>query len=93
MCASGWFFLKARSWYHNMNLIYNNNTNNGTKIKTQINVQEGLDFIPQNISSPQFPRNIMTQRLGGQVLVLNKQKAMNYFRESDFLDCRISAYP
>jgi hypothetical protein len=63
------------------------------KIKPEIKVQEGLDFILQHFSTPLFPRNIMTQRLGRQVLALNKEEAIKHFTESHFLDCRISAYP
>jgi hypothetical protein len=63
-----------------------------TKIDTEIKVQKGLDFIVQHTSPPQFPRNIMTQRLGRQVLVLDKEEAIRHFKETNFLDCRLSAY-
>ena len=56
-------------------------------------VQNGLEFILSHLSPPHFPRNIMTRRLGRQILVHNIDEAMRYYRESEFLDCRISAYP
>ena len=56
-------------------------------------VQNGLEFILSHLSPPHFPRNIMTHRLGRQILVHNIDEAMRYYRESEFLDCRISAYP
>jgi hypothetical protein len=56
-------------------------------------VQIGLEFILSHLSRPHFPRNIMTHRLGRQILVHSVEEAMQYYRESEFLDCRISAYP
>lgn len=67
-------------------------TTTATKDNIELKVQKGLEFILQHLSLPQFPRNIMTYRLGRQVLVHNEQEAMKSFKESDFLDCRISAY-
>jgi Primase X len=58
-----------------------------------INVESGLEFILSHLSPPHFPRNIMTYRLGRQILVHSLQEAMRYYSESEFLDCRISAYP
>jgi hypothetical protein len=57
------------------------------------NVQNGLEFILSHLSQPHFPRNIMTYRLGRQILVHSIEETMQYYRESKFLDCRISAYP
>jgi hypothetical protein len=56
-------------------------------------VQIGLEFILSHLSRPHFPRNIMTHRLGRQILVHSIEETMQYYRESEFLDCRISAYP
>jgi Primase X len=56
-------------------------------------VQNGLEFILSHLSGPHFPRNIMTHRIGGQILVHSIEEAMQYYKESEFLDCRISAYP
>lgn len=56
-------------------------------------VQNGLEFILSHLSRPHFPRNIMTHRLGRQILVHSVEEAMQYYKESKSLDCRISAYP
>ena len=56
-------------------------------------VQTGLEFILSHLSPPHFPRNIMTYKVGRQILVHSIEEAMQYYRESEFLDCRISAYP
>jgi hypothetical protein len=58
-----------------------------------VDVQNGLKFILTHLTTPHFPRNIMTGRLGRQILVHSIEETMQYYRESKFLDCRISAYP
>ena len=61
---------------------------------TNTKVQNGLEFMLRHLAPvPRFPRNIMTHRLGRQILVHSIEEAMRYYRESKFLDCRISAYP
>jgi hypothetical protein len=40
-----------------------------------------------------FPRKIMTPALGFQKEVHSTEEAMCYFAESNFIDCRIRAYP
>lgn len=39
-----------------------------------------------------FPGNIMT-KLGHQKEVFNSQEVIEYFRASNYEDCRINAYP
>jgi hypothetical protein len=56
-------------------------------------VQDGLDFILSHFQEPLFPRKIMTKQLGYQVEVFNKQEALEYFKTSNYEDCRINAYP
>jgi hypothetical protein len=56
-------------------------------------VQDGLDFILNHFQEPLFPRKIMTIQLGYQVEVFNKQEALEYFKSSNYEDCRINAYP
>jgi hypothetical protein len=70
-------------------------TNNVTATSTSgtSDVQSGLEFILSHLSRPNFPRNIMTHRLGRQILVHSVEEAMRYYKGSEFLDCRISAYP
>ena len=65
----------------------------GTVDNPSIVIQNGLEFILSHLSPPHFPRNIMTYRLSRQILVHSLQEAMRYYSESEFLDCRISAYP
>ncbi len=61
---------------------------------TNPKVQYGLEFMLKQLAPvPLFPRNIMTHRLGRQILVHSREEAMRYYKESEFLDCRISAYP
>ena len=35
----------------------------------------------------------MTKKLGYQRKVYSKERALEYFMESDFIDCRINAFP
>jgi Primase X len=65
-----------------------------TIIDTSNKVQNGLEFMLRHVAPiPYFPRNIMTHKLGKQILVHSIEDTMNHYRESEFLDCRISAYP
>jgi Primase X len=68
-------------------------TTNVTTTSVPDDVQNGLEFILSHLSRPHFPRNIMTHRLGRQILVRSIEETMQYYEESEFLDCRISAYP
>ena len=56
-------------------------------------VQYGLDFILNHFQEPLFPRKIMTRQLGYQVEVFSKEEALEYFKNSNYGDCRINAYP
>src|ERR1051325_5754014 len=56
-------------------------------------VQDGLDFILNHFQEPVFPRKCMTKRLGYQIEVFNKEEILEYFKESNYKDCRINAYP
>src|SRR5919199_2837228 len=56
-------------------------------------VQDGLEFILNHFQEPIFPRKIMTKRLGYQVEVFDKQEALEYFKSSNYEDCRVNAYP
>jgi hypothetical protein len=65
-----------------------------TTADTSTKVQNGLMFLLGHlVPVPHFPRNIMTHRLGRQILVHSMEEAIRYYRESQFLDCKISAYP
>ena len=67
-------------------------TSADTVDNSNVDVQNGLKFILSHLSIPHFPRNIMTYRLGRQILVHSIEETMQYYRESKFLDCRINAY-
>ena len=46
-----------------------------------------------HFQEPLFPRKIMTKKLGYQVEVFNKEEILEYFKTSNYEDCRINAYP
>ena len=57
-------------------------------------IEIGLDFILSHLEQPViFPRMIMTKKLGYQRIVSSKEEALEHFLESDFIDCRINAFP
>ena len=57
-------------------------------------VEEGLDFILSHFEQPIFPRTISTKTTENkQVIVYNKEEALDRFKAAKFLDCKISAYP
>jgi hypothetical protein len=57
-------------------------------------VEIGLDFILSHLEEPIiFPRTIMTKKLGYQRIVYSKESAFEHFIESEFIDCRINAFP
>jgi non-catalytic primase subunit PriX-like protein len=57
-------------------------------------IEQGLDFILSHLEEPIiFPRTIMTKKLGYQKIVYSKERALEHFIESDFIDCRINAFP
>lgn len=57
-------------------------------------IEKGLDYIINHFDSTilYFPRTIMTKKLGYQKEVFSKQEALQYFWDSNFIDCRINAY-
>lgn len=54
---------------------------------------EGIDLILSHFQEPIFPRKIMTKSIGYQLEVFDKQSVLNYFKSSNYTDCRINAYP
>ena len=66
----------------NNNFHYNN---------IHFRVQNGLDFILTHFQEPIFPRKIMTRQLGYQIEVFNKEEVLEYFKSSNYEDCRINA--
>src|SRR5215204_5465512 len=63
-------------------------------MKYKKEVETSLDFILSHLEEPIiFPRTIMTKKLGYQRKVYSKERALEHFIESDFIDCRINAFP
>ena len=57
-------------------------------------IEISLEFILSHLEEPTiFPRTIMTKKLGYQRKVYSKERALEHFTESDFIDCRINAFP
>lgn len=54
---------------------------------------EGLDFILSHFEEPIWPRTVFTHTSGRQLLVYSKQEALARFKQANFIDCRINAYP
>lgn len=54
----------------------------------------GVNFLLKHLSKPEFPRTIATKLTEGrQIVVANKEGALSYYQESNFMDCRLAAYP
>ena len=58
-----------------------------------VQCRRGVDFILTHLEKPIFPRDIMTKKLGYKIKIFDKEVMLRHFKESDYLDCRISAYP
>ena len=57
-------------------------------------IENGLSFIINHFDRTilYFPRTIMTKKSNGQIVVYAKEEAIDYFQQSEFLDCRINAF-
>jgi hypothetical protein len=62
---------------------------------TPISIESGLDFILSHFKPEElFPRRISTRVTEGrQITVKDRYEALARFKQSNLLDCRISAYP
>ena len=59
-----------------------------------VSEENGIDFILNHLKEPLFPRTISTYRSEGrQFEVFSKEEMIKAFEQSDFLDCRVNAYP
>jgi hypothetical protein len=55
-------------------------------------LESGLNFVLLHLEEPIFPRRIATDATEGkQILVNNSEEALARFKQSNLLDCRISA--
>ena len=83
--------------YNNDNRARNNSVTLASKEEDhhidKMKIEEGLDYILSHLEQPTiFPRTIMTKKLGYQRLVYSKERAIEHFIDSEFIDCRINAY-
>jgi hypothetical protein len=67
---------------------------------TDSDIEKGLDKLfslftqaGQQQLKKIFPRTIMTRTTGGQVVVNSKEKMLQKFREANYIDLRVNAYP
>ena len=57
-----------------------------------MNIEQGLDFLLTHFES-KFPRTISTFKTQNrQVEIFSKEEALKYFKDSELIDCRISAF-
>ena len=65
------------------------------KFNNPTDIENGLDFILSHFNQDKlFPRKIQTHKSEGrQIEVLSKQEALSYFEKSNYIDCRINAFP
>ncbi|MDR4492632.1 MAG: DNA primase noncatalytic subunit PriX [Candidatus Nitrosocosmicus sp.] len=57
-------------------------------------VNYGFNFLLEHLNSDYlFPRTIMTKKLGKQITVYSADESMKYFEDSEYVDCRINAFP
>lgn len=56
---------------------------------------EDIDFILSHFGHQlqDFPRKMMTDKIGGQTSIFSKEEIFEKCKQSDFIDCRINAYP
>ena len=54
----------------------------------------GVNFLLQHLAKPDFPRTIATKRTDGkQIIVGSKEEAIAFYKEANYMDCRLAAYP
>lgn len=59
-----------------------------------MSINKGIDFLLNHFDKDcLFPRTIMTKKLGKQKIVCSQTEALAYFKDSNFVDCRINAFP
>lgn len=79
-------------------MIFEENSSGGAERKNTpyyySDFKENIQFILNHFQEPLFPRNISTKSTGGrQILVHNINQIYEEFEKSNFIDCRISAFP
>jgi hypothetical protein len=70
------------------------NNNRSTLTPDYSSIFIGVNFLLKHLSKPEFPRTIATKLTEGrQIVVANKEGALSYYQESNFMDCCLAAYP
>lgn len=53
----------------------------------------GVDFLLNHLAKPEFPRTIATKLTEGkQIIVSSKEEALSFYKDSNYMDCRLAAY-
>jgi hypothetical protein len=54
----------------------------------------GVNFLLSHLAKPEFPRTIATKLTEGkQIIVASKEEAMICYKDANYVDCRLAAYP
>jgi hypothetical protein len=54
----------------------------------------GVNFLLQHLAKPEFLRTIATKLTKGkQIIVASKEEALACYKDSNYMDCRLAAYP
>jgi hypothetical protein len=54
----------------------------------------GVNFLLEHLAKPEFPRTIATKLTEGkQIIVNSKEEAIAFYKEANYMDCRLAAYP
>jgi hypothetical protein len=54
----------------------------------------GVNFLLNHLAKPEFPRTIATKLTKGkQIIVATKEEALACYKNSNYMDCRLAAYP
>jgi hypothetical protein len=76
-----------------MNFIPSSYFLNHSALAIEKRVTKGLEFILSHLGKPDWPRTISTKLTEGkQFTIYSRLEALSYFKDSNYLDCRISAY-
>jgi hypothetical protein len=68
-------------------LVLSNNNHEST-------IEKGLDFILSHFNVFDFPRTISTFKTHNkQIMVRDKEETLRRYKESNYIDCRINAFP
>jgi hypothetical protein len=58
------------------------------------NLEQQFDFILGHFEAPIWPRTISSYTTrNSQILVINREEALAWFKAADYKDCKINAYP